>query len=205
MRGLLALLAALSCAAPAGRAAAAGGALSSNAIKGPPPGGAAEASAAPAVPFDGSNKPPPAATRQVGAGIHRGLRGETHVGYWGGHTSGMGWGTHRGWGRNTTGLTGVRVGDGDGETHREWGFCGPADPPSPLCSPLQPFPCAEDEDCGPEEFCGGAARGGGAPLCLSCRRRRKRCLRDAMCCPGTTCSNGEGRRGLGESGAGVTP
>ncbi|KAM6415548.1 dickkopf-related protein 1 [Rhynochetos jubatus] len=117
MRRLLALLAALSCAAPAGRAAAPGGALSSNAIKGPPPGGAAEASAAPAAPFDGSNKPPPAATRQ-------------------------------------------------------------------------PFPCAEDEDCGPEEFCGGAARGGGAPLCLACRRRRKRCLRDAMCCPGTTCSNG---------------
>uniref|UniRef100_A0A8C3TT16 Dickkopf WNT signaling pathway inhibitor 1 n=1 Tax=Catharus ustulatus TaxID=91951 RepID=A0A8C3TT16_CATUS len=61
--------------------------------------------------------------------------------------------------------------------------------PSPL-SPPQPFPCAEDEDCGPEEFCGGAARGGGAPLCLGCRRRRKRCLRDAMCCPGMTCSNG---------------
>ncbi|XP_015487934.1 dickkopf-related protein 1 [Parus major] len=57
------------------------------------------------------------------------------------------------------------------------------------CDP-QPFPCAEDEDCGPEEFCGGAARGGGAPLCLGCRRRRKRCLRDAMCCPGMTCSNG---------------
>uniref|UniRef100_A0A8C3PTS9 Dickkopf WNT signaling pathway inhibitor 1 n=1 Tax=Calidris pygmaea TaxID=425635 RepID=A0A8C3PTS9_9CHAR len=121
MRGLVALLAALSCAAPAGRAAAPGGGLSSNAIKGPPLGGAAEASAAPAAPFDGSNKPPPAATRQ-------------------------------------------------------------------------PFPCAEDEDCGPEEFCGGAARGGGAPLCLACRRRRKRCLRDAMCCPGTTCSNGEGRQ-----------
>uniref|UniRef100_A0A672V9W2 Dickkopf WNT signaling pathway inhibitor 1 n=1 Tax=Strigops habroptila TaxID=2489341 RepID=A0A672V9W2_STRHB len=59
-----------------------------------------------------------------------------------------------------------------------------------------PFPCAEDEDCGPEEFCGGAARGGGAPLCLACRRRRKRCLRDAMCCPGSTCSNGERRQGL---------
>ncbi|KAM6092647.1 LOW QUALITY PROTEIN: dickkopf-related protein 1 [Theristicus caerulescens] len=132
MRGLVALLAALSCAAPAGRAAAPGGALSSNAIKGPPPGGAAEASAAPAAPFDGSNKPPPAATRQ-------------------------------------------------------------------------PFPCAEDEDCGPEEFCGGAARGGGAPLCLACRRRRKRCLRDAMCCPGMTCSNGEGRQGAGRGGGYDTP
>uniref|UniRef100_A0A663DWY1 Dickkopf WNT signaling pathway inhibitor 1 n=1 Tax=Aquila chrysaetos chrysaetos TaxID=223781 RepID=A0A663DWY1_AQUCH len=29
---------------------------------------------------------------------------------------------------------------------------------------------------------------------LACRRRRKRCLRDAMCCPGTTCSNGEGQQ-----------
>uniref|UniRef100_A0A8B9FZA0 Dickkopf WNT signaling pathway inhibitor 1 n=1 Tax=Amazona collaria TaxID=241587 RepID=A0A8B9FZA0_9PSIT len=124
MRGLVALLAALSCAAPAGRAAAPGGALSSNSIKGPPPGVAAEASAPPAAPFDGSNKPPPAATRQ-------------------------------------------------------------------------PFPCAEDEDCGSEEFCGGGVRGGGAPLCLACRRRRKRCLRDAMCCPGTTCSNGEGWQGFG--------
>ncbi|XP_029818456.1 dickkopf-related protein 1 [Manacus vitellinus] len=67
---------------------------------------------------------------------------------------------------------------------------------APPAATRQPFPCAEDEDCGPEEFCGGAARGGGAPLCLSCRRRRKRCLRDAMCCPGMTCSNGE-RRGCG--------
>lgn len=71
--------------------------------------------------------------------------------------------------------------------------------PPPL-SP-QPFPCAEDEDCGPEEFCG--ARGGGAPLCLGCRRRRKRCLRDAMCCPGMTCSNGEGRARPGWGGLGV--
>ncbi|NXB70048.1 DKK1 protein, partial [Donacobius atricapilla] len=65
-----------------------------------------------------------------------------------------------------------------------------ADPAASFVPP-QPFPCAEDEDCGPEEFCGGAARGGGAPLCLGCRRRRKRCLRDAMCCPGMACSNGE--------------
>uniref|UniRef100_A0A8B9SZL8 Dickkopf WNT signaling pathway inhibitor 1 n=1 Tax=Anas platyrhynchos TaxID=8839 RepID=A0A8B9SZL8_ANAPL len=138
MRALVALLAALSCAAPAGRAAAPGGALSSNAIK-----GGAAASAAPAAaaaPFDGSNKPPPAATRQ-------------------------------------------------------------------------PFPCTEDEDCGPDEFCGGAARGGGAPLCLACRRRRKRCLRDAMCCPGTACSNGlctppespPGAAELDETGAEALP
>lgn len=92
MRGLVALLAALSCAAPAGRAAAPGGALSSNAIKGPPPGGAAEASAAPAPSFDGSNKAPPAATRQVGEG--RMERGD--IGNGGGHAPGVE-ATHRGW------------------------------------------------------------------------------------------------------------
>ncbi|MBN3302774.1 dickkopf-related protein 1b [Amia ocellicauda] len=49
----------------------------------------------------------------------------------------------------------------------------------------QSYTCAEDEECGAEEFCFGS-RG----LCLSCRKRRKRCARDAMCCPGNRCSNG---------------
>ncbi|XP_038599300.1 dickkopf-related protein 1, partial [Tachyglossus aculeatus] len=31
---------------------------------------------------------------------------------------------------------------------------------------------------------------GPVPLCLACRKRRKRCLRHAMCCPGNACSNG---------------
>uniref|UniRef100_U3KFG5 Dickkopf WNT signaling pathway inhibitor 1 n=1 Tax=Ficedula albicollis TaxID=59894 RepID=U3KFG5_FICAL len=39
----------------------------------------------------------------------------------------------------------------------------------------------------------------------ACRRRRKRCLRDAMCCPGTVCSNGEGRARPGLGGLGVPP
>ncbi|XP_067408866.1 dickkopf-related protein 1 [Emydura macquarii macquarii] len=58
----------------------------------------------------------------------------------------------------------------------------------------QPYTCVEDEDCAPDEFCSSAARGAGgvgAPqLCLACRKRRKRCLRDAMCCPGNYCNNG---------------
>lgn len=70
MRALLALLAALSCAGRAG----AGGGLSSNAIKVGAGASAAPAAAAPA-PFDGSNKAPPAATRQVGAGRPGGCRG----------------------------------------------------------------------------------------------------------------------------------
>ncbi|XP_013370222.1 PREDICTED: dickkopf-related protein 1 [Chinchilla lanigera] len=56
----------------------------------------------------------------------------------------------------------------------------------------QPFPCAEDEECGPDEYCSAAARAGGAgaQICLACRKRRKRCLRHAMCCPGNYCKNG---------------
>ncbi|XP_011482709.1 dickkopf-related protein 1 isoform X2 [Oryzias latipes] len=45
--------------------------------------------------------------------------------------------------------------------------------------------CTDDEDCGGEEFCNDA-RG----VCLPCRRSRKRCVRDSMCCAGNRCSNG---------------
>ncbi|MBN3274911.1 DKK1 protein, partial [Polyodon spathula] len=49
----------------------------------------------------------------------------------------------------------------------------------------QHFYCVEDQNCADGEFCYGS-RG----VCLSCRKRRKRCLRDAMCCAGNHCSNG---------------
>ncbi|XP_051959443.1 dickkopf-related protein 1-like [Xyrauchen texanus] len=45
--------------------------------------------------------------------------------------------------------------------------------------------CESDEECGDEEFC-FLSRG----FCLQCKKRRKRCIRDAMCCPGNHCSNG---------------
>ncbi|XP_055976720.1 dickkopf-related protein 1 [Sorex fumeus] len=56
----------------------------------------------------------------------------------------------------------------------------------------QPYPCAEDEECGLDEFCGVPTRalGSGAQVCLACRKRRKRCMRHAMCCPGNYCKNG---------------
>uniref|UniRef100_A0A8C4WBK8 Dickkopf WNT signaling pathway inhibitor 1 n=1 Tax=Gopherus evgoodei TaxID=1825980 RepID=A0A8C4WBK8_9SAUR len=59
-------------------------------------------------------------------------------------------------------------------------------------SPLQPYTCSEDEDCAPDEFCSSAPLGAGpaVQLCLACRKRRKRCLRHAMCCPGNYCNNG---------------
>ncbi|XP_004701150.1 dickkopf-related protein 1 [Echinops telfairi] len=56
----------------------------------------------------------------------------------------------------------------------------------------QPYRCAEDEECGSDEFCASPARGAGAgaQICLACRKRRKRCLRHAMCCAGNFCRNG---------------
>ncbi|KAK7804449.1 hypothetical protein U0070_019849 [Myodes glareolus] len=58
----------------------------------------------------------------------------------------------------------------------------------------QPYPCAEDEECGTEEYCSSPSRGGagvGIQICLACRKRRKRCMRHSMCCPGNYCKNGQ--------------
>nr|NP_001254731.1 dickkopf-related protein 1 precursor [Equus caballus]AFI61657.1 dickkopf-like protein 1 [Equus caballus] len=56
----------------------------------------------------------------------------------------------------------------------------------------QPYPCAEDEECSTDEYCASPTRGAGAgaQVCLACRKRRKRCMRHAMCCPGNFCKNG---------------
>ncbi|XP_069755595.1 dickkopf-related protein 1b [Narcine bancroftii] len=48
--------------------------------------------------------------------------------------------------------------------------------------------CWEDQDCAVDQFCPSSRPGG--QHCLNCRRRRKRCARDAMCCPGARCNNG---------------
>uniref|UniRef100_A0A3Q3B980 Dickkopf WNT signaling pathway inhibitor 1a n=2 Tax=Kryptolebias marmoratus TaxID=37003 RepID=A0A3Q3B980_KRYMA len=45
--------------------------------------------------------------------------------------------------------------------------------------------CKANEDCRGDEFCNDA-RG----VCLQCRKSRKRCVRDSMCCAGNRCSNG---------------
>ncbi|KAJ8388243.1 hypothetical protein AAFF_G00136140 [Aldrovandia affinis] len=50
---------------------------------------------------------------------------------------------------------------------------------------FQPLNCAADEECGADEFC-NESRG----ACLKCRKFRKRCARDAMCCPGNQCRTG---------------
>lgn len=52
---------------------------------------------------------------------------------------------------------------------------------------LQVYPCSNDKECSVGSYCHSPQQ---APSrCLTCRRRKKRCHRDAMCCPGNRCSN----------------
>ncbi|XP_056137007.1 dickkopf-related protein 2 [Lampris incognitus] len=51
----------------------------------------------------------------------------------------------------------------------------------------QAYPCSTDKECSVGSYCHSPQQ---APSrCLTCRRRKKRCHRDAMCCPGNRCSN----------------
>ncbi|XP_035491844.1 dickkopf-related protein 2 isoform X1 [Scophthalmus maximus] len=51
----------------------------------------------------------------------------------------------------------------------------------------QVYPCSNDKECTVDSYCHSPQQ---APSrCLTCRRRKKRCHRDAMCCPGNRCSN----------------
>ncbi|XP_077999686.1 dickkopf-related protein 1-like [Glandiceps talaboti] len=47
--------------------------------------------------------------------------------------------------------------------------------------------CANDNSCNRQEFCHG---GEGHKICLQCRRQRRRCHRDGMCCNGHECRRG---------------
>ncbi|XP_061889259.1 dickkopf-related protein 2 [Entelurus aequoreus] len=51
----------------------------------------------------------------------------------------------------------------------------------------QVYPCSNDKECSVGSYCHSPQQ---APSrCLVCRRRKKRCHRDAMCCPGNRCNN----------------
>ncbi|XP_029031724.1 dickkopf-related protein 1-like [Betta splendens] len=56
---------------------------------------------------------------------------------------------------------------------------------SPVDTLQQWSVCADDEDCGGDEFCNDVRS-----ACQPCRKNRKRCTRDSMCCVGNRCSNG---------------
>nr|XP_005989421.2 PREDICTED: dickkopf-related protein 2-like [Latimeria chalumnae] len=48
--------------------------------------------------------------------------------------------------------------------------------------------CKADTDCGAQEYCSTSQKK--ITVCLSCRRKTKRCSRNSMCCPGNCCYNG---------------
>ncbi|XP_016890593.1 dickkopf-related protein 2 isoform X2 [Cynoglossus semilaevis] len=51
----------------------------------------------------------------------------------------------------------------------------------------QVYPCSNDKECSLGSYCHSPQH---APSrCLTCRRKKKRCHRDAMCCPGNRCGN----------------
>ncbi|KAK2501916.1 hypothetical protein MC885_009205, partial [Smutsia gigantea] len=50
------------------------------------------------------------------------------------------------------------------------------------------YPCSSDKECEMGRYCHSPHQG--ASACMACRRKKKRCHRDGMCCPGTRCSNG---------------
>ncbi|KAK2918873.1 dickkopf-related protein 2 [Channa argus] len=51
----------------------------------------------------------------------------------------------------------------------------------------QVYPCSNDKECSVGSYCHSPQQ---APSrCLTCRRKKRRCHRDAMCCPGNRCSN----------------
>ncbi|XP_077438692.1 dickkopf-related protein 1-like isoform X1 [Vanacampus margaritifer] len=56
---------------------------------------------------------------------------------------------------------------------------------SPVDALQQSGVCADDDDCGGDEYCNDVRS-----ACLPCRKNRKRCARDSMCCAGSRCSNG---------------
>lgn len=53
--------------------------------------------------------------------------------------------------------------------------------------PQQVYPCSNDKECSVGSYCHSPQHS--PSRCLTCRRRKKRCNRDAMCCPGNRCSN----------------
>ncbi|KAJ1217554.1 hypothetical protein NDU88_005148 [Pleurodeles waltl] len=52
----------------------------------------------------------------------------------------------------------------------------------------QVYPCTNDKECEVGRYCYNPHQGPSS--CMLCRRKKKRCHRDGMCCPGNRCNNG---------------
>lgn len=57
-----------------------------------------------------------------------------------------------------------------------------------LSVPPQAYPCTNDKECEVGRYCHSPHQATSA--CMMCRRKKKRCHRDGMCCPGNRCNNG---------------
>ncbi|XP_064201334.1 dickkopf-related protein 2-like isoform X1 [Anguilla rostrata] len=54
-------------------------------------------------------------------------------------------------------------------------------------NPIQVYHCSADKECTVGSYCHAPHHG--PSRCLNCRRRKRRCHRDSMCCPGNRCSS----------------
>uniref|UniRef100_A0A3Q1JJJ3 Uncharacterized protein n=1 Tax=Anabas testudineus TaxID=64144 RepID=A0A3Q1JJJ3_ANATE len=54
---------------------------------------------------------------------------------------------------------------------------------------LQLYQCMSDLECSEGSYCHTSTKGPAHSRCHTCRRRKRRCHRDSMCCPGNHCSN----------------
>uniref|UniRef100_UPI0037E981BA dickkopf-related protein 2-like n=1 Tax=Semicossyphus pulcher TaxID=241346 RepID=UPI0037E981BA len=51
------------------------------------------------------------------------------------------------------------------------------------------YQCMSDLECREGSYCHAPTKGPAHSRCQNCRRRKRRCHRDGMCCPGNHCSN----------------
>ncbi|XP_029131679.1 dickkopf-related protein 2-like [Labrus bergylta] len=51
------------------------------------------------------------------------------------------------------------------------------------------YQCMSDLECREGSYCHAPTKGPAHSRCQNCRRRKRRCDRDGMCCPGNHCSN----------------
>uniref|UniRef100_A0A665U3F4 Uncharacterized protein n=1 Tax=Echeneis naucrates TaxID=173247 RepID=A0A665U3F4_ECHNA len=59
----------------------------------------------------------------------------------------------------------------------------------PVSSLFQLYQCMSDLECSEGSYCHAPSKGPSHSRCQTCRRKKRRCHRNGMCCPGNTCSN----------------
>ncbi|XP_078101457.1 dickkopf-related protein 2-like [Sander vitreus] len=75
------------------------------------------------------------------------------------------------------------------------------------------YQCMSDLECSEGSYCHAPTKGPAHSRCQTCRRRKRRCHRDGMCCPGNRCSdnicvpnvNGFESQGIPDSDGGLSP